>query len=73
MNNVYAMRLGMAARASKPGGDSIDHGWSLAKALHEQGFDIVPRDRLPGGLNPVKTINEMCAFTPVNPQSIVQD
>lgn len=62
MNNVYAMRLGEAARAAKPGGDAIDHGWSLARELHDRGFDIVPRDRGPAGLNPASTINDMCHF-----------
>lgn len=62
MDNVYAFRLGEAARSSKPGGDAIDHGWSLAKELHARGFDIVPRERLPGSLNPARTINEMCHF-----------
>lgn len=64
MNNLYAYRLGQAAIQTKPGGDLIDRGWSLARALHEQGFDIVPRDRGPAGLNPAKTINEMCHFPP---------
>lgn len=65
MDNSYAYRLGMAARASKPGGDAIDHGWSLARELHERGFVITPLDRGPAGLNPAKTINEMCRFPPV--------
>jgi hypothetical protein len=65
MNNQYAWRLGEAARAAKPGGDLIDHGWSLARELHERGFDIVPRDRSHAGLNPAHTINEMCGFKPV--------
>jgi hypothetical protein len=63
MNNLYAFRLGEAARAAKAGGDAIDLGWSLARELHARGFDIVPRDRGPAGLNPATTINEMCGFT----------
>lgn len=62
MNNQYAWRLGEAARAAKPGGDLIDLGWSIAREIHNRGFDIVPRDRTPAGLNPAKTINEMCHF-----------
>ena len=64
MNNLYAWRLGEAARAAKPGGDLIDYGWSIARELHERGFDIVPRHRGPAGLNPANTINEMCSFPP---------
>mgnify|MGYP001209363115 CR=1 FL=1 len=60
MDNVYAWRLGEAAMKAEPGGDLIDRGWSLVKLLHERGFDIVPRDRRPAGLNPARTINEMC-------------
>lgn len=66
MNNLYAYRLGEAAMSAKPGGDLIDRGWSLARELHERGFDIVPRDREPAGLNPAKTINDMCNFPPVD-------
>lgn len=65
MNNQYAWALGLAAREAKPGGDLIDYGWSLARELHKQGFDIVPRDRTHAGLNPAKTINEMCCFPDV--------
>lgn len=65
MDNLYAWRLGEAARSAKPGGDLIDYGWSLASELHKHGFDIVPRDRGPAGLNPAHTINEMCKFQPV--------
>lgn len=43
MDNVYAWRLGMAAAKAKPGGDPIDHGWSLLKLLDDYGFDVVPR------------------------------
>ncbi len=62
MNNIYAYRIAEAVRAAKPGGDFIDHGWSLVNCLHEAGFDIVPRDRGPAGLNPAKTLNEMCGL-----------
>lgn len=62
MDNLYAYRLGEAARAAKSGGDAIDYGWSLARELHARGFDIVPRDRGPAGLNRAMTINEMCHF-----------
>lgn len=58
MDNVYAMRLSEAARAAKPGGDMIDHGWSLLKELHARGFDVVPRD--PINLHRHKTLNAMC-------------
>lgn len=60
MNSVYALQLSRAVRKAEPGGDFIDHGWSLVKCLHEAGFDIVPRDRGPAGLNPASTLNEMC-------------
>ncbi|MGM5018746.1 hypothetical protein [Tardiphaga sp. 367_B4_N1_1] len=63
MNNLYAQRLGRAAKDAQPGGDLIDHGWSLVKELHKHGFDIVPRDRGPAGLNPANTINEMCGLS----------
>jgi hypothetical protein len=69
MNNLYAFRLGEAARAAKPGGDAIDLGWSLARELHARGFDIVPRDRGPAGLNPATTINEMCGFPAADQQA----
>lgn len=62
MNNQYAWRLGEAARAAQQGGDLIDYGWSLVKELHKRGFDIIPLDRAPAGLNPAKTINEMCGL-----------
>lgn len=66
MDNQYAWQLGEAARAAKPGGDLIDLGWSLARELHQRGFDIVPRDRSHAGLNPATTIAEMCHFPPVS-------
>ncbi|GAA0585612.1 hypothetical protein ACFQH5_13460 [Halomonas salifodinae] len=43
MDNVIASLLGKAAKASRPGGDSIDHGWSLLKELHARGFDVTVR------------------------------
>jgi hypothetical protein len=62
MNNTYAWRLGEAVQKARPGGDLINLGWSLARELHERGFDIVPRDRGPAGQNTASTINEMCGF-----------
>ena len=44
MDNVYAWRLGVAANRARPGGDPIDHGWSLLRFLDEAGFDVVPRE-----------------------------
>lgn len=61
MDNVYAWQLGEAAAKSKPGGDYIDRGWSLLKELHSRGFDVVPRDRIPGDYSR-KTLNEMCGL-----------
>lgn len=60
MNNAYAYWISKACLAAEPGGDFIDHGWALVKALDAAGFDVVPRDRGPAGLNPAKTLNEMC-------------
>jgi len=59
MDNVYAWRLGEAhsIAGKSPAGDYIDLGWALAKALHEKGFDIVPRE--PIRFDRRKTINEM--------------
>lgn len=45
MDNVYAWRLGEAARKTVPGGDYIDGGWSLLKLLHEAGFNVVVREK----------------------------
>lgn len=39
--NVEAWRLGEAARASKAGGDPIDHGLSLLKELQDRGYGVV--------------------------------
>jgi hypothetical protein len=63
MDNVYAWRLGEAhsIAAESKAGDYIDRGWALAKALHEKGFDIVPRERL-SFLDTRATINEMCGL-----------
>ena len=60
MDNVYAYRLSQAARSARPGGDMIDHGWSLLKELHSRGFDVVPRE--PINQHPAKTLNEMCGL-----------
>ena len=60
MDNLYAYRLSEAIKKAQPGGDMIDHGWSLVKVLDAAGFDVVPRDRGPAGLNPAQTLNEMC-------------
>lgn len=62
MDNVYAMRLAKAARAAKPGGDMIDHGWSLLKALHAEGFTVVPREKL-NAMDRRETLNEMCGLS----------
>jgi hypothetical protein len=62
MDNIYASRLGGAARAAKPGGDAIDYGWSLLNELHARGFDIVPRDRTHMGLRTERTLNEACGL-----------
>ena len=62
MNSSYAYQISKACNAAQPGGDFIDHGWSLVKELHKAGFDIVPLDRGPAGLNPKKTLNEMCGL-----------
>lgn len=63
MNNVYAWRVGEAhsTAAKAPAGDYIDVGWALVKALHEKGFDIVPREPI-SIRDTRKTLNEMCAF-----------
>lgn len=62
MDNVYAWRLGECARNAQPGGDPIDHGWSLLKLLHAKGFDVVVRED--GAINktfhPGKSLNSMC-------------
>jgi len=60
MDSVYALRLSRACSAAKPGGDFIDHGWSILKELHEAGFDITPRN--PIKLHRSKTLNEMCGL-----------
>lgn len=70
MNNVYALRLARAVNEAEPGGDFIDHGWSLVKRLHAAGFDITPRDRGPAGLNTAETLNEMCGLTRAKEQPI---
>lgn len=63
MDSVYAWRLGEACSAAfkKPSGDYIDTGWALAKALHEKGFDIVPREKI-SLFDRRETINEMCGL-----------
>lgn len=63
MNNVYALRLSQACSSAERGGDFIDHGWALVKALHAAGFVITPLDRGPAGLNRHETLNEMCGLT----------
>jgi hypothetical protein len=62
MNSVYALQIVEAVKSAEPGGDFIDHGWSLVKRLHEAGFDITPRDRGPAGLHPAKTLGGMCGL-----------
>lgn len=63
MNNSYAYRISKAVDSAKRGGDFIDHGWSLVKAMHAAGFVITPIDRSPAGLSPYKTLNEMCGLS----------
>jgi hypothetical protein len=63
MDSVYALRLSRAARAAAPGGDFIDHGWSIIKALHAEGFDVVPREfPLGAPRRDGKSLNAMCAL-----------
>jgi len=71
MDNVYAFRLARAAKHAEPGGDYIDYGWSLLKALHNAGFDIVPREPLNAG-DPRRTLNEMCGLTIPNPSTPIE-
>lgn len=63
MNSVYAYKLAEACNSAARGGDLIDHGWALVKAMHDAGFIITPIDREPAGFNPHKTLNEMCGHT----------
>lgn len=65
MDNVYASRLGSAARHSAPGGDSIDHGWSLLKLLHEAGFDVVVRERAMSAMHVGQALNKVCNLPPI--------
>lgn len=41
VDNVLCSRLAAAARAARPGGDSIDHGLSLLAELQRQGFGVI--------------------------------
>ena len=61
MDSVYALKLSRAVVNAKPGGDFIDHGWSIIKELHKEGFDVVPRNPL-NMLDRRKTLNEMCGL-----------
>ena len=47
--NVGTSALGACARNAQPGGDSIDHGLSLLRELHQRGLGIVrvPKLKLP--------------------------
>lgn len=40
-DNVLCSRIAQAARAARPGGDSIDHGLSLLIELRRQGFGLI--------------------------------
>jgi hypothetical protein len=40
-DNVLCSRIAEAARAARPGGDSIDHGLSLMAELRRQGFGLI--------------------------------
>lgn len=40
-DNVLCSRIACAARAARPGGDSIDHGLSLLAELKRQGFGVI--------------------------------
>lgn len=62
MDSRYAYRLSEAARAAKPGGDMIDHGWSLVKELHARGFTVTPVEKL-HPFDRRTTLNEMCGLT----------
>lgn len=48
-DNVGAWRLGEACRATKPGGDPIDHGLSLLQELQAKGFGVVAIDTAHAG------------------------
>ena len=61
MNSVYALRLSDAVNNAKRGGDFIDHGWSLVKALDAAGFDIMPRQKINKN-DKRTTLNEMCGI-----------
>lgn len=61
MDSIYALRLARAIEAAKPGGDFIDHGWSILKCLHAEGFDVVPRARI-NLADPRTTLNEMAGL-----------
>lgn len=67
MDNVYAMRLSRAAINAEAGGDMMDPGWSLIKALHVERFDVIPREKL-NAMDRRKTLNEMCGLTDVKPE-----
>lgn len=49
--NMEATKLGRAVSLALPGGDSIDHGLSLLKALSDEGFGVFELDR-PNGVKP---------------------
>jgi hypothetical protein len=61
MDSIYALRLARAVKAAKSGGDFIDHGWSILKCLHAEGFDIVPREPV-NRADARKTLNEMAGL-----------
>lgn len=44
-DNHGACKLGLAALATEPGGDLIDHGLSLLKALETNGYGVFELDR----------------------------
>ncbi|MEQ8829528.1 MAG: hypothetical protein RLW87_06945 [Alphaproteobacteria bacterium] len=46
MDNVFAMKIGIAARevVTEPHGDAIDQGLNMLRKLNAFGIDLVPRD-----------------------------
>lgn len=61
MDSRYALVLVQAVKKADRGGDFIDHGWSLVKALDAAGFDVVPREPI-NHADSRQTLNEMCGL-----------
>ncbi len=67
MDSVYALRLSKAVKSAEPGGDFIDHGWSILKQLHAQGFDVYVRQDFKTNKSfHDESLNEMCRLAPTN-------